>query len=214
MGIRVIEFKTEYRPGKDPVDWVLFASTDSVTDTGQMAAATWERVGKLRPPESIENDAGGLKMAAMRYLWGAIEPRYDAWKQGESIPEHGTPLAAWGGVSAAQANVLKGIGIKTVEDLAALSDSNFKAVLPNMRDLRTLARQWLEGRPQVEREAEIAELKAQNAAMMEMLAELKAAQASQFDSRDSFLTSGEYTPPDILTGDKPRRGRPPKVEAA
>ncbi len=177
MGIRAIEFKTEYRPNKPPVEWVLYAGSDSYSENGQLSSSTWERVSKLRPPEVLENDTDGLKMAALRYVWSQIEPAYEAWKSGEEMPETGTPLAAWGGVSASQIAALKGIGIKTVEDLAGLSDSNMKAVLPNMRDLRTMARQWMEGRPQAERDAELAELKAQNAAMMEMLAELKAAQS-------------------------------------
>ena len=196
MGIRVIEFKTDYRAGRDPVDWVHYTGSDSYSENGQLSSSTWERVSKLRPPEQLENDTDGLKMAALRYMWEQIGPSYEAWKAGEVMPESGVPLAAWGGVSASQIAALKGIGIKTVEDLAGLSDSNMKAVLPNMRDLRTMARQWLERKPDADRDAEMAELKAQNAAMMEMLAELKAVQSNDEPA------------------DKPRRGRPPKTEAA
>jgi hypothetical protein len=227
MGIRAIEFKTEYRPNKPPVEWVLYAGSDSYSENGQLSASTWERVSKLRPPEVLENDTDGLKMAALRYVWSQIEPAYEAWKSGEEMPETGTPLAAWGGVSASQIAALKGIGIKTVEDLAGLSDSNMKAVLPNMRDLRTMARQWMEGRPQAERDAELAELKAQNAAMMEMLAELKAAQTQApppvdyLGSLQNQQALNAYNYPDYgqasavePTAEKPRRGRPPKSEAA
>jgi hypothetical protein len=194
MGIRIIEFKTEYRTGKDPVDWVHYTGTDSITEAGQVAASTWERVAKLCPPEEMENDSDGQKIAAIRGLWAQIEPAYDAWRQGEQMPETGTPLAAWGGVSGSQIAALKGIGIKTIEDLAGVSDSNMKMILPNMRDLRTMAKQWLDRRPEAEREAKLAELEAQNAAMMEMLAEMKTMQEADQD--------------------KPRRGRPPKAEAA
>jgi hypothetical protein len=215
MGIKVIEFKTEYRTGKDPVDWVLYTGTDSITESGQIAAATWERVEKLRPPPIIDNDGDGLKMAAIRHLWDSIEPKYNAWKQGEAMPETGTPLAAWGGVSATQIDALKGVGIKTVEDLAGLSDSNMKMVLPNMRDLRTMAKQWMERRPEAEREAKLAELEAQNAAMMEMLAELQ----SQRFQGGPYSGGGDALAPLVEAGiidqeDKPRRGRPPKAEAA
>lgn len=197
MGIRVIEFRTDYRPSKEPLEWVHYTGSDSYSENGQLSSSTWERVKKLQPPEQIENDPDGLKMAALRYIWGQIEPHYLAWKEGNELPESGTALAAWGGVNASQITALKGIGIKTVEDLAAISDSNVKAVLPNMRELRTLARQWLEGRPQAERDAEIEQLKAQNAAMLEMLAEMKAARAEEDPAQD-----------------KPRRGRPPKVSEA
>jgi len=187
MGIRVIEFKTEYRNGKPPVEWVHFTGSDSLTETGQVSLSTWERVSKIRPPEALENDMGGLKLAALRHTWDQIEPAYLAWKQGEELPETGTPLAAWGGVNGSQINALKGIHIRTVEELAGLSDSNMKAVLPNMRELRAMARQWLDRKPEAEQQAMIADLQAQNAAMMEMLAEMQA--------------------------DKPKRGRPRKDAA-
>jgi len=196
MGIRVIEFKTEYRIGRDPADWVHYSGSDAISENGQLSSSTWERVSKLRPPEQLENDPDGLKMAALRYIWGQIEPHYTAWKAGETLPDSGTPLAAWGGVTASQIAALKGVGIKTIEDMAGLSDSNMKNVLPNMRELRTLARQWIDRRPDAERDAEMAELKAKNEAMMEMLAELKAERSAEVDA------------------DKPRRGRPPKAEAA
>lgn len=194
MGIRVIEFKTEYRTGKDPIDWVQFTGSDAYSETGQVTSATWERVSKLQPPETLQNDSDGLKMAALRHAWSQIEPHYEAWKAGNVLPESGTPLAAWGGVNASQIGALKGIGIQTVEALAGLKDSGMPAILPNMRELRRMAQTWMESRPQAERDAKMAELEAQNAAMMEMLAEMKA-------ERDD-------------TEEKPRRGRPPKVSEA
>jgi hypothetical protein len=194
MGIRVIEFKTEYRAGKEPLDWVHFTGSDSYSETGQVTSSTWERVKKLIPPAQLENDGDGLKMASLRHTWSQIEPHYEAWRAGNVLPESGTPLAAWGGVNASQISALKGIGIQTVEALAGLKDSGLPAILPNMRELRSMAQGWMEGRPQAERDAKMAELEAQNAAMMEMLAELKA-------ERDD-------------TEEKPRRGRPPKVSEA
>jgi hypothetical protein len=194
MGIRVIEFKTEYRTGKDPVDWVLYTGSDAYSETGQVTSATWERVKKLCPPEHMENDGDGLKMASLRHIWSQIHPHYEAWKAGNVLPESGTPLAAWGGVNASQIAALKGIGIQTVEALAGLKDSGMPAILPNMRELRGMAQRYMEGRPQAERDAKMAELEAQNAAMMEMLAEMKAERED--------------------TEEKPRRGRPPKVSEA
>lgn len=226
MGIRVIEFRTDYRPGKEPLEWVHYTGSDSYSENGQLSSSTWERVKKLQPPEQIENDPDGLKMAALRYIWGQIEPHYLAWKEGNELPESGTALAAWGGVTGSQIAALKGVGIQTVEDLAGLSDSNMKAVLPNMRDLRTMARQWMEGRPQAEQAAKMAELEAQNAAMMEMLAELKAAQtqAPPVDYQGALQNQqamNAYNYPDYgqasavePAAEKPRRGRPPKSEAA
>jgi hypothetical protein len=192
MGIKVLEFKTEYRIGKDPVDWVSYTGSDSFTEAGNVSSATWERVEKMRPPEYLENDNDGLKLAALRHLWAAIGPAYETWKNGEVMPETGTPLAAWGGVNAGQIEALKTIQIRTVEELAEMSDSNMKMILPNIRELRNMARQWIERRPEHERDAKFKELEERNAAMAAMLEELMAAKED----------------------DKPRRGRPPKAEAA
>jgi hypothetical protein len=194
--IRVIQFRTEYRPGKEPLDWVEFTSSDAVNDSGQAMHTTWEVVKRIMPPEDIPNDDGGFKMAAMRSQWNQIGPAYESWKSGEEAPESGTPIAAWAGVNTDQAAALRGVGIKTVEAMAAVSEGILsKPILPNMRELKRQAAMWLEGQSSAALAAQIAELQAQNAAMLEMLAE-RAAEA------------------DDEAENKPRRGRPRKEEAS
>jgi hypothetical protein len=189
MDIRVLQFKTEYQPGKPDADWVLFTGKDAMSENGQLSCATWEKISRIRPPEYMSNDDGGLKMAAMRSQWSQIEPAYAAWKSGNEIPDHGTPLAAWPGVNPQQADVLKAVGLKTVEAVAEVAETILaRPPLPDMREIKRQAALWLEGRAGADQAAVIADLQAQNAAMLEMLSELQA--------------------------DKPKRGRPAKEQEA
>lgn len=172
MDIMVLRFKEEYRTGKPPVDWVEFTSKDALDEGGHPRHSTWEMVKKLRPPETIDSDDSGLKMAAMRSQWAQIEPAYLAWKEGSALPDNGTPLAAWPGVNPDQADALRSVGLSTVEAIASASESILMAPpLPNMREIKRQAGIWLEGRSSAELAAQLAELQAQNAAMLEMLAE-------------------------------------------
>ena len=180
MDLRILEFKTEYHIGKPDVDWVHFTSRDAMTENGAITHSTWEKISRVTPTESISNDDNGLKMAAMRSQWAQIEPAYLAWKQGQVLPESGTPLGAWPGVNPQQADALKSVGLHTVEAIASATESILsKPPLPNMREIKRQAIAWLEGRSAAEQAATIAELQEQNAAMLEMLAELQAAKEDE-----------------------------------
>ena len=195
--IRVLGFKQTMRPNGDILDWVNFTSGDGITETGEPAFATWMEVRRITPPEFIENDTEGLKMAALRSQWAQIEPHYLAWKAGHEITETGTPLGVWPAITNEEAESLRGAGIRTVEDVAALTEDRLaRPILPRLRDLKRQAGLFIEKMGDAEMKAEIAKLQEQNAAMLEMLAERKAEEA----------------------GDQPKRGpgRPRKdeVEAA
>mgnify|MGYP001810884468 CR=1 FL=1 len=112
--IRILKFRTEYRAGKAPRDWVEYTAQDGITGDGHLTHSTSEIVAKMIPPE----DGDGLKVAAMRAIWEQVSPAYEAWKKGLEVPEHGTPLGVWPGVSSEQAEALRSVGIKTVEDVA------------------------------------------------------------------------------------------------
>jgi len=175
MDIRILEFKTEYHTGKPDVDWVHFTSRDAMTENGAITHSTWEKISRVTPRESLSNDDEGLKMAAMRSQWAQIEPAYLAWKQGQVLPETGTPLGAWPGVNPPQAEALKSVGLHPVEAIASANEGVLsKPPLPNMREIKRQAAMWLEGQDKAVMSARMAELEAQNAAMLEMLAEQKA----------------------------------------
>lgn len=178
--IRVISFKTEFEKNPDTgkfdraVDWVEYAPSHAVT-----TSRTWDKVSRLMPPDAIENDDEGKKIAFMRHRWAMIEPAYEAYKSGQDLPVHGTPLSAWAGLTRQQADILMKSGVRTVEELAAMTDSLIsKAVLPNMRDIVATARQFLEttdrsvaAETMARQQAEIDALREQNEAIMALLEE-------------------------------------------
>lgn len=178
----VVDFKTQYRTGKDPVDWVLIAPAGADFERTQ----TWHRVERLRPPEGwgeAERDSRTYRTMVER--WAVIGPAYEAWKRGMDIPENGTPLEAWSGVTADQVKFLKTLGIRTVEDVREMTESTIsKLRFPNARQLPRLAASFLDGADTAAKDAQIAEMRERMEAMEAM-----------------------------LTEEKPRRGRPPKKES-
>ncbi len=186
--IRVLGFKTEYRDGKEAIEWVEYAPVSAI-----MTTRIWERVKKMRPPENIANDDEGKKMDFMRHRWSMIEPAYEAWKAGQEMPIDGTPLGAWHGVTTEQVTAIQRLGIRTVEEVATMTDSVVvKLPIPNPRELVRQAKAFLEASDRgqaakkvAEQDAKISALEEQLAAAMELLSE--------------------------KTDPAPKRGRPPKV---
>lgn len=170
--LRIIAFETQYDASGKATDWVHFTSGDALSEAGNVTHSTWERVSKLIPPAFVPNDDGGDKMKALRGQWSQIEPHYSAWKAGAEVPDDGIPLGAWPGVSNAQAEVLRKVGLNTVQKIASCPETMLlRPPLPNMRDLKGQAALWLEGRDKAALEKRLAELEAHNAAMVEMLAD-------------------------------------------
>ncbi|MEM7269825.1 MAG: hypothetical protein AAF401_11295 [Pseudomonadota bacterium] len=191
--IQVIKFHTEYdhAPGTVEtrgVDWVLIASI------GDLSTQTWHRVSSLKPKEGMQAE-GNVRMADALALqkarWAEIEPVYTSWKSNGEIPVDGTPLAAWAGVTTGLARHLTGMGIKTVESLSELSEDRASSLpFPDARRLPGMAKSFLESRDAASKDAELADLKSQLAALQEQV--------------EGKTSEGEDPAP------KPRRGRPPK----
>lgn len=68
---------------------------------------------------------------------------YEAFKNRQEMPTEGTPLIEWALISRSQAEELAFINVKTVEQLAALSD-NFASQRMGGYDLKAKAIKWLE----------------------------------------------------------------------
>ena len=181
--IAVLRFWTEYEdvPGKpgEPrevhmVEWVK---------KGTNGATTCEKVARA------------LKSDAMREI---IDPAYKAWLKGQEEPTEGTPLSAWPGVNPAQADRLKALYLRTVEDVAGMNDADMTRVGMGALALRDKARAFVAAKKDMaplaeavaKKDAEIADLRAQVAELIENMDKLAAA------------------------NNMPRRGRPPKAEAA
>lgn len=167
--IRIVEFKTDYPADREPVDMVLIAPVGAAFERQQ----TWHRVKTLRPPESADDTTrASQKYQDLEAKWSVIGPAYEAWKAGNEIPEDGTPLEAWSGVTPEQAKFLKTMGIKTVEAVRDMGDRAIENCRwPNARKMPELAGRWLEGQGDAKSAATIADLQEQIAVMREMLEE-------------------------------------------
>jgi len=182
-GNRIIELQEEH--------WVKFSPAHSPLNT-----MNEERIRHIMPDrERIGDDPDGVKYRFMAARWSQIEPHYEAFKEGRTdIAVDGTPLGAWPGLIQEQVEILRQSGIRTVEEVAKLIDSQLDKVrLPNMRDLRKQAQLFLENSTA----AVAAEREAKKDAMLEAMAEKLAAMEALLE---------EQTAPQA-----PRRGRPPKV---
>ncbi|RMD94234.1 MAG: hypothetical protein D6811_03265 [Alphaproteobacteria bacterium] len=167
---KVLGFEQRVNPRTgDLEDWVILAPPD-----GAMLARTPLRIREVMPKErGYDRDQEGLRAAYHHARWEVIEPLYRAWKDGVDMPQTGTPLAAWAGVTKPQADELARHGVRTVEDLAGLTDGAFERIkLPDTRRLRDAARAWLTNREGGKMAGELAETKEKLAATEEALAEI------------------------------------------
>jgi len=145
------------------------------------SAATEDRV-RMMDPDNVKlppGADGGEKLAFMRHRWAQIKPSFDAWVSGQQLPEYGIPLAAWPALSPEQIKAFQMASIRSIEDVRDMNDTMMQRVrLPNIRDLKKLAGQYLDGlgttklaEENAKRDAEIAGLKEQLAAAMALLEE-------------------------------------------
>lgn len=181
MTIQVAGFETRYDSNSNGVDWVRIGPKGLDFQNTQ----TWHRVESLRPkadPNRSDSRRADT-MALMESRWSIIEPAYTSWKGGQALPETGTPLAAWNGVSPSAAEHLRRMGILSVEDVAAMSpDEAARLAFPNSRELPSLAARYLES-------------------------ESVTAQAQKMETMEATIKELQG-----MLEAKPKRGRPPKVE--
>jgi hypothetical protein len=178
--VNILGFKTTYhrKPGITELeerDWVEYSPVHDPK------AVNVEMVKFLKPPENPEEDTSpnaALKVGYMAALWRQIEPAYKAWKEGKEIPIDGTPLAAWAGVTPEQIKILHQNGLKTVQAVSTMTESQMnKVMLPNIRNLKQTALEYLGSREKVAQAEEVADLKAKLEALTEMMAERQDAEA-------------------------------------
>lgn len=198
MPIFIKKFWTEYKPDpKNPgqlreVDYVEYSPIGSVQKLSIPEAVS--RLSNVIPLEGRAAQNPAVLMAHAR--WNAIKPHYEAWKAGHEVPLEGTPLAVWPGVSQELAQLFKMKGVKTVEQVAALTDTHIQSMgIPGLFDIIQNAKRFLVAQDKTavssalaEKDREVAELKAQIAELIEIVKETKAVPSPK------------------------RRGRPPKVE--
>ena len=115
--------------------------------------------------------------------------KFEAWKAGQEEPLDGTSVKEWPVLSPSQVQNFIAIGIRTIEDVAAMTEEAMARVGMGGRSLRDKARDWistkeLAGNALLENET----LKQQIESLQQQINDMKA--------------------------DKPKRGRPKLAEAA
>jgi len=160
----IVGFKTEYRADKS-IDYVEIAPKGEAFERTKSVL----RIKDITPPAFPDMESPSH--IAMVARWSHIGPAYEAWKAGNEIPEGGTPLAAWSGVTPDQAQFLNRMGIRTIEAVRDMSEStSVKLPWPNARQLSKLAGDFLSGRDTADKDRTIAEMAERMAAMEEMIA--------------------------------------------
>lgn len=72
------------------------------------------------------------------------EMAYKEWKAGNEIPLNGTPIKTWPVASPAQQKMLEELKVRTVEDLAQLTEEGVSHMGIGARSLIQKANEWLE----------------------------------------------------------------------
>jgi hypothetical protein len=99
---------------------------------------------------------------------------WEAYLRGQNVAHDGTPLESWPEMTPAKVLNLKGIGIFTVEELAAISDANVTKI-PEGRKARESAIAYLQRSSEAGAAAEVSALREQ----VQALTEQGAAQSAQ-----------------------------------
>jgi len=131
-------------------------------------------------------------------IWGLADKMYDRWRETREMPVEGTALAMWPLISPAQVMNLQFLNLRTVEDVAGMTDSDCDRVGMGARGLRDQAQSWLKTSADVGKSA---------VEMAEMAAEVRALRAE----RNELITRMREMKGEI-DAMKPKRGRPPKAK--
>ena len=156
-----------------------------------------EKTGQAQTRDRVEYCAPGMAhigttseyvslLSKDRTLWPALKASYEAWKNNNAIPENGTPLAAWSGVTSDEAAIFRQQGIRTVEDIAALMDSMMGRIpLPGVRAKRDMAQRFLASSDSRKFETAMAEKDQQIADLTAKLDNLATMMAERLDADDA-----------------------------
>lgn len=140
QSLMISDIRIEARIEQDPrnpgkmrtVEWA------SWRNAGDPYGATTSRpIAKLRP--SAKNPLGSVE-------WPKIEPKYEAWKRNQAAPVDGTPLDAWNGLSASEAQHLQmDLAVFTLEDFARMGEGALnRCKVPNARERQRRAKMFLD----------------------------------------------------------------------
>jgi hypothetical protein len=162
--LRIVGFRTEYAP-LDPANPLLGMKATEFVDTTSVGNGKYT-VTPQRIADAQRSTNG---------MWDVIRPHYEAWKSGQDVPANGTPLAAWPAIRPEQIAVLRQFDIKTVEDLASLTDSILsRPGMTGLRSVRDAAVAWEKSKDTRAVAADVVSVKLENEALKQQMADLMA----------------------------------------
>ena len=136
---------------------------------------TWLKKGQQNP-STIECKV--VRMPKFYALeWQVLEPHYKRWKEGQTAPIDGTPLAAWPGATPQLVKALEPFNIRSLEDLTRMEDASVSRIaIPGLRGKIQHAKAFLEAQATTSGvSAEVAKLREENAWLRDEIAAIKAA---------------------------------------
>ncbi len=171
VAIHIHGFETRFRlkDGKQqPYDVVIYSP---LGDRWTRIARPIDEISRVL---SLAECGDNISAHGARRLWERIEPEYQAWKNNQELPVEGTPLGAWSGISQNQATVLRNVGIRTVEEMAAADDTTLqRAGVFNGQALREMAKKYLASQKAVAEAEAAARMERENAELRAALAEMQ-----------------------------------------
>jgi hypothetical protein len=76
--------------------------------------------------------------------YDSFNAQYKAWKEGQELPANGTPILGWVLLSPSVQKDLIRAGIRTVEDLSEIADSELQQITMGALGYKLKAKNWLE----------------------------------------------------------------------
>jgi hypothetical protein len=199
ISIFIHGFETVY--GKRPDGTLEEVDTVTWSPRGDDKTKLTDEIRRISQVTPLEDCGDNLSRISAFRFWERIETAYKAWKANETVPVVGTPLAAWPGVIKAQAEVLKGRGFRTVEELAGASDIEIGRIgLANGVMLRDSAKVFLANDDKAKAAADRVRLEAENREMREQMGDMMKLMQEMKAERDAEKAA------------KPRKARAATVE--
>ncbi len=168
--IVVLDIWEDYQPdGKGnvvPVEMVKWQKIGVSTP-----AVTIEKIARLKERPATESRKGRPASP----LWPAIEPAYNAWKNGNEVPMTGTPLGSWPGCPPGLSKALKNFQVRTVEEFVRMPDGQRDRIQhPGIRALVTVAEDFLKAKQAKDAVAEMtADVQRENDELRQMVQDLQ-----------------------------------------
>ncbi len=119
----------------------IYANVDYVTvrQPGDVNSVIFEAEHWIK--KIIPSDLDGKRMHPAHAEY--YKKAYARYKEGQEIPVEGTAIKLWPVATAAQVALLNSLNIRTVEELANLSDEGLKRIGMGAIELKMKAKAWL-----------------------------------------------------------------------